>query len=259
MRIGSRLGGFRPGFRGKSTDRDTHALAGAPAALYLFGLRLSSSSRSAFDPTSRASEEPFGLVRLAVGAIALLGTVVAVLLAVIQGDLRFLELVGALWAVYGLVVGFMSGVLEPVIDGFFHLMANVGLVRATDGYSAIETLVMRGHYQAAADAYADRARNRAERVEATLRRAALLAGPLGHPETAAVELDNLRTAPLSSRDDFRVGLALVDLYEQRLQEPGRAMAELRRLIDRYPTAQGARRLRTALGELKAQRQTPIDV
>jgi hypothetical protein len=234
-------------------------LAGAPATLYFLGLRSTFPSRSAFDPASRSSEEPFGLVRLAVGALALLGTLVAVLLALIQGDPRFLQLVGALWAVYGLVVGFMSGVLEPVIDGFFHLMANVGLVRAADGYSSIETLVARGHYQAAAEAYADRARNPAERVEATLRRAALLAETLGHPETAAVELDNLRTAPLSSRDDFRVGLALVDLYEHRLNEPGRAMGELRRLIDRYPTAQGARRLRTALGELKAQRQTASDV
>jgi hypothetical protein len=223
------------------------------------GLRLFSSSRSAFNPASRSSEEPFALVRFAVGTIALVGTVFAVLLAVVAGDPRFLELVGALWAIYGLVVGFMSGVLEPVIDGFFHLMANVGLSRATDGYSSIETLVARGHYQAAADAYADRARNPAERVEATLRRAAVLAGHLGHPETAAVELDSLRITPLSSRDDFRVGLALVDLYERRLKEPGRAMGELRRLIDRYPTAQGARRLRTALGELKAQRQTAIDV
>ena len=199
------------------------------------------------------------MVRLAVGAIALFGTIVAVLLALIGGDPRFLELVGALWAVYGLVVGFMSGVLEPVIDGFFHLMANVGLVRAADGYSSIETLVARGHHQAAADAYADRARNHPDRVEATLRRAALLAGPLGHPESAAVELDSLRAAPLSSRDDFRVGLALVDLYEHQLKEPGRAMGELRRLIDRYPTARGARRLRAALGELKARRHSPHDV
>ena len=68
-----------------------------------------------------------------------------------------------------------------------------------------------------------------------------------------IELDSLRSHELSRRDDFRVGLALVDLYEQHLKDPGRAMGELRRLIDRYPTAQGARRLRAALGELKAQR------
>jgi hypothetical protein len=201
----------------------------------------------------RWTEEPFSLVRVVVGVIALLGTILAVVLAIVTHDLRMLELVGALWAIYGLTVGFLSGLLEPAIDGFFQLMANVGLVRVGGGYSSIETLAVRGHYQAAAEEYAERARNHPERVEATLRRAALLAGPLGQPETAAVELDNLRSIPLSGRDDFRVGLALVDLHEHQLNDPGRAMAELRRLIDRYPTAGGARRLRAALSELKAER------
>jgi hypothetical protein len=176
-----------------------------------------------------------------------------VIFAILTGDLRMLELVGALWAIYGLTVGFLSGVLEPAIDGFFQLLGNFGLVRLGGGYSSIETLAVRGHYQVAAEEYAERARNHSERVEATLRRAALLAGPLGEPETAAVELDSLRSHPLSEGDDFRVGLALVDLYEHGLQDSGRAMAELRRLIDRYPTARGARRLRAALGELKTQR------
>jgi hypothetical protein len=201
----------------------------------------------------RWTEEPFSLVRVVVGTIVLLGTVLALVLAVAAGDPRFLELVGALWAIYGLTVGFLSGVLDPVIGGFFHLLANVGLVRVGEGYSAVETLAVRGHYEAAAEAYAERARDPAERVEATLRRAVLLAGQLGQPENAAVELDSLRAHPLSPRDDFRVGLALVDLHEHRLNNPGSAMAELRRLIDRYPTARGARRLRDELGALKTQR------
>jgi hypothetical protein len=193
-----------------------------------------------------------------VGAIALLGTIVAIVLALTGIEPRTLKLVAVLWAVYGLVVGFTSGVLEPLIEGFFHLMANAGLTRVGGGYSPIETLAARGHYEAAAEAYAERARNRAERVEATLRRAALLAGSLNQPEIAAVELDSLRSSQLSSRDDLRIGLALVDLYENRLHDPGRAMGELRRLIDRYPTAQGARRLRAALGELKAKRRLNED-
>ena len=201
----------------------------------------------------RWTEEPFSLVRVTVGTIVLLGTLLALILALVTRDLRMLELVGALWAVYGLTVGFLSGVLEPVIDGFAQLMANVGLVRVGEGYSSIETLAVRGHHQAAAEEYAERARNPAERVEATLRRAELLAGPLAEPETAAVELDSLRVHPLSARDDFRVGLALVDLYEHHLNDPSRAMGELRRLIDRYPTARDVRRLRAALGELKSER------
>lgn len=201
----------------------------------------------------RWTEEPLSLVRVAVGAVALLCTALAIVLAIVTHDPRMLELVGALWAIYGFTIGFLSGVLEPVIDGLFRLFTNIGLVRAGGGYSAIETLAVRGHYQAAAEAYAERAQNPAERVEATLRRAALLAGPLAEPETAATELDSLRAHRLSSRDDFRVGLALVDLYDHRLRDSGRAMGELRRLIDRYPTARDVRRLRTVLSRLKAER------
>jgi hypothetical protein len=209
--------------------------------------------RLASRASARWTDEPFSLIRLVVGGIALFGTILAVILALASGDARMLELVAVLWAVYGLTVGFVSGVLEPVIDGFFRLLADAGLSRAGGGYSAIETLAVRGHYQAAADEYGERARNPAERVEATLRRAELLAGHLSEPETAAVELDSLRAHGLSGRDDFRIGLALVDLYEHKLNDPGRAMAELRRLIDRYPTASGARRLRAALGSLKSER------
>ncbi|MFL5450043.1 MAG: hypothetical protein ACJ8A6_05665 [Gemmatimonadales bacterium] len=201
----------------------------------------------------RWSEEPFDLVRLAVGSVALLGTILAVVLAVVTHDARMLQLVGALWAVYGLTVGFLSGVLEPVLDGLFQLLVSGGLARNGTGYSSIETLVVQGHHDAAAEAYAERARNPAERVEATLRRSRLLAGPLSEPESAAVELDSLRAHPLTPRDDVRVGLALVDLYENRLDNAGRAMAELRRLIDRHPAGLGARRLRAALRELKSRR------
>jgi hypothetical protein len=190
---------------------------------------------------------------MAVGTIALLGTILAAVLAFVSGDVRMLQLVGALWAVYGLTVGFLSGVLAPAIDGFFHIVANVGLMRAGGGYSSIETLAIRGHHEAAAEAYAERARRPADRVDASLRRAALLAGPLSQPESAAAELEALRYQPLSSREDFRIGLALVELYQDRLNDPGRAMTELRRLIDRYPTANGARRLRAALSTLKSER------
>jgi tetratricopeptide (TPR) repeat protein len=88
-----------------------------------------------------------------------------------------------------------------------------------------------------------------------VRRAALLAGRLGQPETAAAELDALR-APghrLSPADDIHVGLALADLYEHALGDPGRAMAELRRLLDLYPNSAHLRRIRRELAELKRAR------
>jgi hypothetical protein len=199
-----------------------------------------------------SSEDPLRLVRIAAGALLLFGTVVAVALAVLDIAPRALHLVGLFWAIYGFVVGVTRGVLEPVIDGAARLLADVGLVRAGGGYSAIETLVARGHLAAAAEAYRERAQRPAERVEATVRRAALLAGPLEQPETALAELESLRAVSLSPGDDLRVGMALVNLYDRRLGDPGRAMAELRRLIDRHPGSRSERRLRHALAELKAE-------
>ena len=199
-----------------------------------------------------SGEEPLRLIRLTAGALLLFGTIVAVVLAVSGMTPRALELVAVFWALYGFVAGLTSGVLEPVIDGIAHALQNFGLMRAGGGYSAIETLVARGRIAEAAEAYRERARLPRDRVPATLRRARLLAGPLGHPETALAELENLRDGALSARDDLRIGLALVDLYDRRLDEPGRAMAELRRLIDRHPEDRGIRRLREYLAALKSE-------
>jgi hypothetical protein len=214
-------------------------------------LRLSSLLQRALDRASTPSDEPLRLVRLTAGFLLLFGTLVAIALAVSGVAPRALLLVGSFWAIYGFVVGLTSGILEPAIEGVFHLMSDVGLVRS-GGFSAVETLVVRGRFAAAAEAYRERAQRPADRVEATVRRAALLAGSLSQPETALVELDALRHSPLSAADDLRVGAALVELYERRLGDPGRAMAELRRLIDRHPGDRSVRRLRHALAELKTE-------
>jgi hypothetical protein len=211
----------------------------------------------ALDRAQGSSDEPLRYVRMTAGALLLFGTLVAIALAWSGIAPRALLLVGMFWAIYGFIVGLTSGILEPVIEGFFHVLANFGLVRVGGGYSAIETLVVRGHTTAAAEAYRERAQQPRDRVEATVRRAALLAGPLGQPETALVELEGLRRSSLSPIDDLRVGAALVDLYERRLGDPGRAMVELRRLIDLYPDSRSARRLRRALTDLKAEQAKTV--
>jgi hypothetical protein len=215
-------------------------------------LRLPSILQHALDRAGGPSDEPLRFLRITAGILLLFGTVVAVGLALSGIAPRALQLVGLFWAIYGFIVGVTSGILEPAIDGLSRVLADIGLVRVGGGYSAIETLVVRGEVAAAAEAYRERARHKAERVEATLRRAALLGGPLGQPETALVELEGLRRSKLSAGDDLRVGVALVDLYDRRLGDPGRAMAELRRLIDRHPGDRSVRRLRRALAELKAE-------
>lgn len=213
-------------------------------------MRLPSLLQRALERAGGPSDEPLRLLRITAGVLLLFGTAVAVALWLSGLAPRALELAGIFWAIYGFIVALTTGILEPAIEGLAHALANLGLVRTGGGYSAIETLVVRGETAAAAEAYRERAQGPADRVEATVRRAALLAGPLGQVETALVELESLRRASLSPAEDLRVGIALVDLYERRLHDPGRAMAELRRLIDLHPDHGSVRRLRRALADLK---------
>jgi hypothetical protein len=76
---------------------------------------------------------------------------------------------------------------------------------------------------------------------------------------AVMELHNFRdTRRLDAKDDIKIGLALAELYERRLGDPGRAMTELRRLIDLHPSSRGARRIRNTLAGLRQTRfgETP---
>jgi hypothetical protein len=203
-------------------------------------------------PALTPAENPFHLIKIVVAAILLYASVAAALVAATGVEPRALRIVAVCWAVYGFTVALLDGILEPVVDGVGRAFQSVGLRRAGGGYSAVETLVARGHFAAAAEAYADILRDQRGRAEPALRRAALLAGPMHQPETAAAELDAFRSgfAP-SPDDDIRVGLALAELWEHRLAQPGLAMRELRRLIDRYPSHRQMRQIRRTLAELKA--------
>ncbi len=216
---------------------------------YYWGLRFQALFR-ATSARLQFADDPFRLIRFVVGALLLAGTAIALLLAFTGIAPRALLLVGSFWAIYGLLTGFLGGVLEPVIEGSARMFSNVGLQRAGGGFSGEETMVAQGRYTDAAEAYQRRARDQEARVEATLRRTALLTGPLALPLIAATELTELRNAGLSPEDDVRVGLALVDVYDFRLRDPGRAMAELRRLIDLHPESKHTRRMRDVLQDLK---------
>ena len=184
------------------------------------------------------------MLRLMAGGLLLAATAVALLLALAGLGWKGVELAGALWAVYGLVVGGIA-LLDPGLEAAARALQSAGLMRAGGGYSGIETMVVQGRHAEAIDACLERARDPRERVRATLKRAEILAGPLADPHAAVGALLDLRTAAdLRAADDVRIGVALADLYERRLGDAGGAMRELRRLIDLYPGTPRRRRLRS---------------
>ncbi|HEU4828349.1 MAG TPA: hypothetical protein VFT04_04065 [Gemmatimonadales bacterium] len=198
---------------------------------------------------AEASANPLALLRVVAGALLLGATLVALGLAVAGLGWRGLELAGICWALYGLVLGIVA-MVDAGVDDLAAVLQSVALMRAGGGFSEIETLEAQGRFAEAADAYLERARSPRDRVGATLRRAAVLGGPLGDPHAAVQSLLDLRAGALTPAEDISTGLALVDLYDYRLNDSGRAMTELRRLIDEYPDARHQRRLRRLLADLK---------
>ncbi len=182
------------------------------------------------------------------------GAVVSLLLALTGADPRVLVLAGVLWTLFGVLSGLVDWILEPTVEFAAQVLTNVGLASSDRGFSAEESMAGQGHTEAAAEAYRLRAQIPRDRVNATIRRSQLLAGPLKVPHAAAGELEDLQrdAEQLSAVEDMRVGLALTELYEQRLDDPGRAMVEVRRLIDRYPQARQTRELRRLLAALRTQ-------
>jgi hypothetical protein len=202
--------------------------------------------------------DPFRYLR---GVLAFLvggGAVVALILGLSGFSPRALLLAGLLWTLFGILSGIVDWLLEPGIDFLSKVLTNVGLVRVGGGFSAEETLAAQGHADAAAEAYRQRAQVPRDRVAALLRRAELLAGPLKLPHAAVGELEDLQrqAETLKPIEDMRLGLLLAELYEQRLDDPGRAMGEIRRLIDRYPGARQTRELRGLLAALRRQHVLP---
>jgi len=199
--------------------------------------------------------DPFNLIRFAAAVLLGLGTVAAVVLWMAGVTHDALLLVGALWSVYGLIHATLDGILDPVFDLATDMLQNIGLTPYRRGYSHIETMLAKGELAAAAAEYARLAE--AGDAQAVVRRATLLTGPLALPEKARMELEEFRESrTLRPADDIRVGLALARVFEEALDDPGRAMREIRRLLDLYPNVRGLRHIRRTLNALKAERFGP---
>lgn len=205
--------------------------------------------------TPGSSSDPFDLIRYSTGCLLGLGTLIALGLWITGITPNALLLIGALWSVYGLTHAVLDGVLDPIVDFATDMFHNIGLTPYRHSFSQIETMIARGEVDAALAEYAWRAD--AGDAQALIRRAALLAGPQHLPEKARIELEEFRERyRLGPADDIRVGLALARLYEDALDEPGRAMREIRRLLDLHPNARGLRHFRRTLEVLKAERFGP---
>ena len=118
------------------------------------------------------------------------------------------------------------------------------------GYSYQQALAAKGDVAGALESYEAVLRERPNDAEACAQTAELYATS-GNPGRALELFRALRAIPgVGHARDIYASNRLVDLYRLTKQE-GRALVELRRLVERYPGTDAGGRAREALGRLKA--------
>ncbi len=179
--------------------------------------------------------------------------------------------IGALFVLAGAVLGVLGGVMFLVLKVVATPSANALLTflgaqsgsstPAVTGYSAIETLAVQGRYKDAAAAYRREIQSDPSDLEARSRLAQLLLDHLDDSAGAARLLAEARDLARHEPQKIGYALRLVDLYRSRMKDRGKALVELRRLVDSFPDSphtDGARReLAQLLEEVRLEREADL--
>ncbi len=123
-------------------------------------------------------------------------------------------------------------------------------------FSFQESIVARGDIAGALESYEALIAEQPGAVLPRVRAAELYAQRDRNPARAAELFREVRRSPLATpRDSLYVSSRLVDLYDGPLDDPGRALVELRRIIELHPSSREAAHARAALPRLKARLAT----
>ena len=125
-----------------------------------------------------------------------------------------------------------------------------------DQFSEEQALIMKGAVDEALASFERRISAPASGVAVRIRAAEVYAGPGKNPVRAAELLREARANPaLTAGQDVYVANRLVDLLSGPLDNPGRALVELRRIVERYPSSDAAAHARIAIANLKDSAQS----
>jgi hypothetical protein len=146
-------------------------------------------------------------------------------------------------------VGFATGGLAA--KGWKHFAVDGSTTPYEEQYSHEQSLVMRGQIDEALASFESILAERPDAAKPRIRAAELYVREKGDHARAAQLLAEVQRIPTAKTGDFIYAThRLVDLYTGPLDEPGRAMVELRRLIERLPGSGAAAQARKALTALK---------
>ena len=171
----------------------------------------------------------------------------------LAGGLSGMFLFGAGGAVVGLLVSWaawsFSGAAAAGFRAFIQPSGASTPYQAS--YSYEESLAARGDVAGAVEAYERRMAEQPFDVEVRVRAAELLAGEGNDPARAAAVFRELRAIPgVAPERVLYATQRLIDLHRGPLADDGRALVELRRLVETFPRSTAARHAREAIRKMK---------
>lgn len=162
----------------------------------------------------------------------------------------------------GGLVGFVVGTLVAFYAASFMTEGTAWLVRNAlepnsiayrQTWSRIEAHVARGELDAAAVLYEEALVGVPDDLELRSRAADFFAGPIARHARALELFQSLqRDVAAPAERQLYASQRIVDLHLGPLPDKGRALVELRRIVDRWPNSHAARFGRDAMRRLKAE-------
>lgn len=176
----------------------------------------------------------------------------------IEGYLSMWTVLGGL-AAGAVVCGCGLALSRVVGSAWKHVAVDGATTPYTGQFSYEQALVMRGRVDEAIASFEAIIQRDATAVTARIRAAELYERGRGDAQCAA-ELfrEAQRIESCSTGERVYVAHRLVDLYTGPLNQPGRALVELRRLIEQYPDHPAAAQARDALATLKTRYQAELE-
>lgn len=139
-------------------------------------------------------------------------------------------------------------------DAWTAVAVSGGSTPYEEQYSYQQSLVMQGKVGEALGSFEELCAATPNAVEPRVRAAELYAKSADGARRAAELLRQAQKIPtITAGQDIYATNRLVDLLIGPLGDPGRALVELRRLIERYPTSNAAAHAREAIARLKRER------
>jgi len=137
--------------------------------------------------------------------------------------------------------------------GLVQTMTGAGNLPPAPSFSFQESLVIRGRFDEAAEAYCTHLEQAPDDFHARLALAALWRDHLKDPAMAEKLYLEARSRRPPASFDFAIANALIDLYHHTGQR-GRELAELARFADRFRNTPDGARARQAIARIKASEQ-----